>query len=100
MRSWTAKGDIRAIDAEEARSISIAKITYEKKVCSVIFFEKFLSLESLSWSAARDLDGGCCCCWDDDFCGSNDGDCCGDDGCVDGCLDGCNGGECDGSVWL
>ena len=34
--------------AAAVRWSSIARITYEKNVCSVIFIEKFLSVESLS----------------------------------------------------
>ncbi len=99
MRCWTRSGDIRAMDAEDARSISIARIIYEKKVCSVIFLEKFLSPESLSWSAVIDLDVDVC-----GICGCNDGDwsCCdgSDNGCNDGdeCSDECVDG--DGSDWL
>lgn len=58
------------MEAEDARSISIARTMYEKKVWSVIFLVKFLSVVSLFWSALRDLvpgEGG-------GTCESNDGD--------------------------
>lgn len=52
MRVITSLMDIAATATDEeegsvARWSSIARIMYEKNVCSVIFFEKFLSVESL-----------------------------------------------------
>jgi hypothetical protein len=85
----TSCADMRAIDAEDARWISIAIMIYEKNVWSVIFFEKFLSLLSLSLSASRDLDDAWVC----DICGCDNWSCCCDNGCNDGdeCSDKCGG---------
>ncbi len=82
------------MDVDDARSISRARIIYEKNVCSVIF----LSLDNLSWSALRDGDN-----WDSGFCGCNDGDDSCDDGgcsCDDGCDDGCESDNGDCSVCI